>query len=26
VIFWTRIQLADEIIVKRLVKQGYGLN
>lgn len=25
-IFWTRIQLADEIIVKRLVKQGNGLN
>ena len=25
-IFWTRIQLADEIIVKRLVKQGSGLN
>jgi len=26
IIFWTRIQLADEIIVKRLVKQGNGLN
>jgi len=25
-IFWTRIQLTDEIIVKRLVKQGNGLN
>ena len=26
VVFWTRIQLANEIIIKRMVKQGAGLN
>lgn len=26
VVFWTRIQLAEEIIVKRIVKQGLSLN
>lgn len=25
-VFWTRIQLADEIVVKRIIKQGTGLN